>query len=260
MPERPIRNPMKLVAFAGISSLGILAALGFLLWREFRGLRMQTPAEIAFWGNGPVLGATPWPRDPRGLDELVAGLDDFAPETSGTLLLVGGAPGDRPLARELARRMNDDWLPNRPAPDPKVVRDVVPPAPTPIQTPPPSGPYPVSGARPQSAAPAQQSSTALALRPVQLVRRQQDLQLEAWDGPFEGQALRRAARLADRVIVLVRSGAMSALGIQQIPRRIGRTRRIGYLVVALPDELQTLPDRCGKVAEFWEDESGRKRS
>ena len=117
----------------------------------------------------------------------------------------------------------------------------------------------MSGARPQSAAPSQKPSTSLALRPVQLVRRQQDLELEAWDGPFEGQALRRAARLADRVVVLVRSGAMSALAIQQIPRRIGRAQGIGYLVVALPDELQTLPDRCGKVAEFWGDESGRKR-
>ena len=259
VPEFPVRNPMKPVIFAAIAGLSVLVALVFILWREFRGLRMQTSAEIAFWGNGPVLGATPWPRDPRGLDELVAGLDDFAPNTKGMLLIVGGAPGDRPLARELARRMSDDWFPNRPAPEPQVVRSVVPPAPAPIQTPPPSGPYPVSGARPQSAAPSQKPSTSLALRPVQLVRRQQDLELEAWDGPFEGQALRRAARLADRVVVLVRSGAMSALAIQQIPRRIGRAQGIGYLVVALPDELQTLPDRCGKVAEFWGDESGRKR-
>ena len=77
------------------------------------------------------------------------------------------------------------------------------------------------------------------------------LQLEAWDGPFEGQALRRAARLADRVVVLVRSGTVSALRLNQIQHRIGRERGIGYIVVGLPDELHSLPDRVGDVARFW---------
>ena len=55
--------------------------------------------------------------------------------------------------------------------------------------------------------------------------------LDAWDGPFEGQALRRAARIADRVVVLVRSGEMTGLRLNAIKRRIGRQHGIGYVVL-----------------------------
>jgi hypothetical protein len=77
------------------------------------------------------------------------------------------------------------------------------------------------------------------------------LQLEAWDGPLESQSLRRAARIADRVVILVRSGAMSAPKLNGIQNRVGRKRGIGYIVVGLPEELHTLPDRVGDVAGFW---------
>ncbi len=84
-----------------------------------------------------------------------------------------------------------------------------------------------------------------------LARRSDRLRLEAWEGPFEGQALRRAARLADRVVILVRSGAVSALNLNGIQRRLGRQQGVGYIVVGVPEELLTLPDRVGDVAAFW---------
>jgi uncharacterized protein involved in exopolysaccharide biosynthesis len=251
VPELPVRNKLKPVVFAAFVLVIGLLSLGLVLWREFGGLRVQTPAEVAFWGGGPVLATTPWPNDPLGLDELVAGLDDLAPEARGTLLILAGTPSDAPLARDLARRMNEDWFVEGPtAAAPGVSASFVE-KPTPLTTPPPpSGPYPVGGAPKQAAAPAR-PSTALALRPVQLVRREQRIRLEAWDGPFEGQALRRAARLADRVIVLARSDGISALALSRTHRRIGRKEGVGYIVVALPGELATLPDRVGKVVEFW---------
>jgi len=239
-PEYPERDTQKKVAFLAILAVALLIALSAALWREFGGLRVATPAEVAFWGHGPVLGATTWPRDPRGLDELIAGLDDLAPDARGNLLIVGGSDGDAALARELAHRMNDDWFVDA-APSPEHVT---------LRTPPPSGPYPIGGSPRTATAPASQS-TSLALRPVQLVRREPMLRLEAWDGAFEDQALRRAARLADRVIVLVRSSAMTALALNAVRTRIGRDDGIGYIVLALPDELGTLPDRVGDVFQFW---------
>jgi predicted nucleic acid-binding Zn-ribbon protein len=250
VPELPVRNKMKPVVFAGFLIVFGFGALALVLWREFRGLRVLTPAEIAFWGSGPVLAATPWPSDPLGLDELVAGLDDLAPEARGTLLILGGTPADAPLAQDLARRMNEDWFVDGPTAAAPAAGTSVPREPSPLTTPPPSGPYPIGGSPRQSTAPAQ-PSTALALRPVQLVRREQRIRLEAWDGPFEGQALRRAARLADRVIILVRSNAMTALALNGIHRRIGREEGIGYVVLALPEELGSLPDRVGNVVDFW---------
>jgi uncharacterized protein involved in exopolysaccharide biosynthesis len=252
IPEYPVQNKLKLIAILAISTFSVLLALAFVLQREVRGFRMQTAAEIAFWGNGPVLGATAWPRDMHGLDELVAGLDDFAPDAKGTLLIVGGTPGDASLARQLAQRMSEDWFLDGPNKTDPTARSSTAPKPGPLQTPPPSGPYPIGGSRKQSAAPARpQPSTALALRPVQLVRRDHHLTLEAWDGPFEGQALRRVARLADRVMVLVRSGGMTALELNAIKRRIGREHGVGYVVLNLPEDLHTLPDRAGPVSEFW---------
>jgi hypothetical protein len=57
--------------------------------------------------------------------------------------------------------------------------------------------------------------------------------------------------LADRVVILVRSGAVSVLSLNGIQRRFGRERGVGYIVVGLPEELLTLPDRVGDVAAFW---------
>lgn len=249
-PEYPVASKGKRIAFLSISSLSALMALLFVLGREFRGLRVQTPSEVAFWGRGPVLAATSWPADPIGLEELIAGLDDLAPDAQGTLLVLACAQDDAPLARELARRMNHDWFFDGPiavAPSPAAS---VPQEPVQVTPSPTSGPYPIGGNRRQSAA-AAQPSTALARRPVQLVRREQGARLEAWDGPSEGQALRRAARLADRVIVLARSNGTTAFALNGVRRRIGREDGIGYIVLDLSEELGTLPDRIGDVVRFW---------
>jgi len=252
IPEYPLPSKRKLL-FVVFVGLGFLLAFAFALWREFKGLRLQTPAEIAFWGNGPVLGTTPWPSDPYGLDELVAALDDYAPDARGSLMLVGGRPSDDTLALDLARRMNHDWF-TRGAPEgDSIVREAVS-EPTPIYTPPSTGPYPIGGApaaSPASSSAASSRSTALALRPVKLARRDPLLEIQAWDGSFEGQALRRAARLADRVIVLVRANTVSALGIHDVRRRLGRDTGIGFLVLDLSEEYQGLPDRVGDVTRFW---------
>jgi len=250
VPEYPVEDRMKIVIFLAFPIVSVLLVLLVVLHREFRGLRLETPAEVAFWGKGPVLASTPWPNDPQGLGELVASLDDFAPHAKGSLLLIGDSLGESRYAGQLADRMNHDWfLTNESAATPSSA-EAAPSGRAPLQTPPPRGPYPIgdSGAH----------SVALALLPsapateaIRMADPVGHLQLEAWDGPLEGQSLRRAARLADRVLVLIRSGAVSVLRLNGIQRRIGRERGIGYIVVGLPDELHTLPDRAGDVAAFW---------
>lgn len=249
LPEYPIRNKMKTVVFLAVPMITVGLALLIVLRREFGGFRLQTPAEIAFWGKGPVLAVTSWPDDPLGLDELVAGLDDFAPRAKGSLLILGGSPKESDLAGDLAERMNNDWFltdeggaaSNAPAPgtDERA----------PLQTPPPSGPYPISRSSRQSVALARRTSAKV--QPIRLATPAEGLRLEAWDGPFEGQALRRAARLATRVVVLVPSGGLSALELNGIQARVGRQHGIGYILVGLPSELETLPDRAGDVTGFW---------
>lgn len=243
VPEYPVRNKMKRVVFAGIAMLSAALALLLVLWREFAGLLLKTPAEVAFWGNGPVVAATSWPGDPLGLDEVVAGLDDFAPQAKGSMLVVGASPDEERLATELADRLNNDWFPTQ---EPSVA--AVPRGP--LQTPAPSGPYPIPHGGAQFAAQPQRLSPPPSVA-LAVVNRASQLQLQAWDGPFEGQSLRRAARLAHRVMIVVRSGAMSARALNRVQRRIGRASGIAYVVVGLSDEFHALPDRVGDIARFW---------
>ena len=250
VPEYPVEDKMRIVVFLAFPIVSVLLVLLVVLHREFRGLRLETPAEVAFWGKGPVLAATSWPNDPRGLSELVAGLDDFVPHARGSLLIVGDSPDESRFARTLADRMNSDWFPTvEPAAAPSSARPV-PQERAPLQTPAPSGPYPIGDSGAHSVALARLPS-APATNAIRMVSPVGQLQLEAWDGPLEGQSLRRAVRLADRVLVLVRSGAVSVLRLHGMQRRIGRERGIGYIVVGLPDELHSLPDRVGDVAGFW---------
>jgi hypothetical protein len=230
VPERPIRNKMKKIVLVAIPMLSVVLALFVVLLREFRGFRLETPAEVAFWADAPVLGATTWPDDPHGLDELIAGFDDLVPQAKGSLLLLGGSPNESRIANDLASRMNNDWFPTD---EPAASHSNPPPQPAeraPLQTPPPAGPYPFRHAGARSVALVRVPPPP-PVEPVRLARAVDRFRLKAWDGPDEGQALRRAARLADRVVVLVRSGAISAPKLAGLEHRIGRHHGIGYIVV-----------------------------
>lgn len=232
VPEYAERSRAKYLVFAGVPMLFVMIALAFVLGRELRGLRVRTPAEVGFWGHGPVVGSTTWPKDPRGVEDLVAGLDDYAPDARGKLLIVGASEREEELACELATRLGEDWVMlSQPGGyvspiDPVPGQQHRPGAQYPLAKA-DTGPYPLATAHPQ------------------------DMRVEAWVGPSKGQALRRAARLADRVIVLVPSGAISTTELSQMRTRLGRTDGVGYILVGLDDELQHLPDRAGDLQGFW---------
>jgi len=73
----------------------------------------------------------------------------------------------------------------------------------------------------------------------------------AWNGPLSGPVLRRAARLAHRVMVVVSSG-MSVVDLARIHTRLGREQGVGYVLVNVGDAYVDLKDRVGPVEEFWE--------
>jgi uncharacterized protein involved in exopolysaccharide biosynthesis len=78
----------------------------------------------------------------------------------------------------------------------------------------------------------------------------------AWNGPLVGPTLRRAARLADRVIVLVRDATLTPADLTNLQVRLGREDAIGFLIVGVDGEEANRRDRVGQVAEFW---TSRKR-
>ncbi|MDD9941130.1 MAG: Wzz/FepE/Etk N-terminal domain-containing protein [Myxococcales bacterium] len=213
-------------------ALTLIGLLGYSL----RGLRVHTAREAGYWANTPVVASSTWPRDQETLGALVDELSDVAPQTHGTTLVVAARPNEVPLAREVAYWLGTltKW-PNKALtgeeelPEPDVQPSVV-----------------VGSGDGES-------STAL-VRTDQLapVGAEPVMVAQAWDGPTHGPALRRAARLADRVLVVVASGAMSVTDLSQLRTRLGREDGIGLLLVGLDPALERLPDRVGEVDAFWQ--------
>jgi hypothetical protein len=72
----------------------------------------------------------------------------------------------------------------------------------------------------------------------------------AWNGPLSGPVLRRAARLAHRVMVVVSSG-VSGVDLARVRTRLGRGDGVGYVLVNVADAYVDLEDRVGPVEAFW---------
>src|SRR5262249_40519925 len=215
----------------------VAAVLAIFL--EFRGMRVRTASELSYWGGGPVVGSTRWPHDPAGVTALGEELDDFLPNSRGWMLVVASTDSERALANELARRLNDEWVPGD-----LVDFEVYAPE--------------MGRVLAETAEPATElaSSTALSRRGPMADALMYPGPLRApladsWHGPLGVPALRRAARLADRVLVVVTSGSMSALEIARIRTRIGRSEGVGFVLVGIDSDLDELPDRIGPVDAFW---------
>jgi uncharacterized protein involved in exopolysaccharide biosynthesis len=221
-PEMAMSSPRKKVALGfPIAFLG-LSLVGVILWRLRKG-DVVTPKEAAFWAAAPVIGASTWPRDPDMLSSLMHDLDDFAPHCEGVTLIVGVSLDEAHLARRVAEwdghRMPKHYDPQK-----------------------------------LLAAGAGGQANALALRDESMAAGREDpnnMQILTLMGPVPAQALRRAARMADRVLVVVQSGKHSCLQMTRIKNRLGRDGGIGILLVGLPKEYAMVRDRVGEVEQFW---------
>lgn len=72
-----------------------------------------------------------------------------------------------------------------------------------------------------------------------------------WDGPLGGAPLRRAARRAARVLVVVRAGAGHALNAWRIGERLGRAEGTACLVLGVGPALADSIDRVGDADAFF---------
>lgn len=239
-PEKP--NPSKrraVVVRTPIIAL-VIALLGIVGY-ELRGLRVHTAREAGFWANAAVIASSTWPREQTTLGQLIDELSDAAPAVRGTTLVVGARVNEVPLAREIAY-----WLSHLTSSG--VQRGIVG-ADEPVVGPDVAASRAANMQGPGRGLAAAGGGTAL-------IRRGSGSDAltiaQAWDGPPHGPSLRRASRLADRVLVVVAAGTMSCTEISQLRSRLGRSNGIGVLLVGLNPEFVKLPDRVGEVAAFWE--------
>jgi uncharacterized protein involved in exopolysaccharide biosynthesis len=227
---QPLPSKRKNIALGFPIGFFLGAALLTVLW-SIRKLDVRTPKEAAFWSSVPVVGASTWPRDPDMLSSLMHDLDDYAPHCEGVTLIVGASLDEAHLARRVA-----EWDGHR------IVKSID---------------------DPQRLLAAGQGGSAYPLaRPGDVQRDPREgrseapgaasnMQILTLTGPVPAQALRRAARLADRVMVVVGSGKHSVLQLMKIKARLGRDQGIGVLLVGLDKEYAMVRDRVGDIERFW---------
>lgn len=258
-PESAVPSKRKYYVAAGLPAGLVLLVFAFLLARELRGLKLHSASEIAYWGNGPVVGTTTWPRDPKASGDLVADLDDCVPDARGTMLIVGATDHETPLAHELARQLSSDWNESIDAASTTPHSMRLPaqagsgsthPLPMPVGT---LGRGSSRGAAIEHLGPPNlvHGNTPYGMLSPTAIPQPMGLTATAWDGPLHGQQLRRAARLADRVLVVVPSGSISLPQLTEVGTRLGRKDGVGYVVVGIADDFANLPDRAGHIEDFW---------
>lgn len=241
-PEVPTSSKSRLAIAAAIPFGVVILALLLFGGIELRGMRLETATEVAYWSRAPVVGTTSWPRESGELEALVAELDDIVPDAAGSTLVVGATADTEPLAAELAHRLNDDWCPDELVDLKQCSIEVS----EPIAVPPP-----------------QSSGVALARRMPETLALPPELAwvpaARVWQGPPSGPQIRRAVRLADRVLVVIRAGSMNAMEIGKLRVRLGREDGVGFVVVDAKEELMDAADRAGDVTAFWLQPAGARR-
>jgi uncharacterized protein involved in exopolysaccharide biosynthesis len=257
LPEAPEPSRRKKAAAMAMPVLFVLLTACVLLGRELWGMRVWTAAEVAYWGGGPVIGATSWPEDPHGLETLAADLDDVVPASAGEMLVVGINERAGGLAREVAEWLRDDWTDTRllvdgggpvvaPSAHAQGMQEtghaLAAPAVATSHLVIVSDPTPPHGPDGRALPPAVDAPGAMGGR----------LQVRPWLGPAHGQGLRRAARLADRVLVAVPAGEATAAELLATRTRLGRSHGVAFVLLNLPTELARLADRVGPVDAFWD--------
>jgi uncharacterized protein involved in exopolysaccharide biosynthesis len=223
--KEALASPRKNIAIGFPLGFILASTLGIVLW-SLRKLDVRTPKEAAFWSSVPVVGASTWPRDPDMLSSLMHDLDDYAPHCEGVTLIVGASLDEAHLARRVA-----EWDGHR------IVKSIDDPQRL-LAAGQGGSTYPL--ARPSSGAPDNRDGAAAS-----------NMQILTLTGPVPAQALRRAARLADRVMVVVASGKHSIFQLMKIKGRLGREQGIGVLLVGLDKDYAMVRDRVGDIERFW---------
>jgi uncharacterized protein involved in exopolysaccharide biosynthesis len=258
LPESAEKTTRKVVVMS-MPLAGAFFAIFALCVRPILNRRVYTAREAAFWTGFPVLAATPWPRNRDMFYPLLGDLGDQGAAARGYTLVLGGTPREKPVAEELAY-----WLGGRGVTESgdqidletaAVVQPII------VTEAPKTGhghggdaSEERGGRKPSEALvafqPAVSGSAALTVIPEGT---------HAWLGTIEGPSLRRAARSADRVIVLLTAGAERFTSIAGLKTRLGRDSGIGIVLLSLDSEFLKLPDRVGNVDAFWRQSvSGRR--
>jgi hypothetical protein len=111
LPEESKRSGAHVLLLVMLPILTVLIVALVFIVRRLRGLTVEAPREVAWWGNGPVLGTSVWPRDPEALESFVDELEDHGVYGAGRTLVVPATEAERQIACSFAMRLAEaPWL------------------------------------------------------------------------------------------------------------------------------------------------------
>lgn len=111
LPEESSRSKPHVLMVVLLPILTALIYALVIVMRRLRTLRVEAPREVAWWGNGPVLGTSVWPRDADALGTFVDELEDYGVYGAGRTLVVPATEAEREIACSFALRLADaPWL------------------------------------------------------------------------------------------------------------------------------------------------------
>jgi len=111
LPEQAKKDPIYVTMLLALPVLAVLVYAILLLVRALRALKVEAPREVAWWGNGPVLGTSVWPREPDALSAFVDELEDQGVYGAGRTLVVPATEVEREIACSFAMQLaKAPWL------------------------------------------------------------------------------------------------------------------------------------------------------
>lgn len=249
-PEDAIPSKKKKIVALAIPLLVGIVTLVYVVLRDFRRLRLISPPEIAWWGAGPVVATSTWPRDSLAFDELLADLEELLREKRGELLVVGATEVERRLADELVAAIQTNWR--------GVLVDDLQDAATFARAAGVTGAGEGAGGHsnvlplgrrgrlqsvPGGAVPSNDETGAIRVRHA--------LRVTSFvpDGPHSHSTLRRAARRADGVLVLVGAGVEAPV-LRKLRENLARDSGVAYALLAVSQVVSRQDDRSGEPDSF----------
>lgn len=266
-PENAVPSKKKKLIALGVPLVFGLLALLVVVARDLNGLRLIAPPEIAWWGEGPVVATSSWPRNSEAFEDLLADLEELMRDKRGELLLVGATEVERQLAETLTLVIRQTWrgvVQEEHETVMSPVRGLQASASSVSST---TGSHPGEperhvignvlpmGRRSRNSPPtgfaAVQADDTGGIRVSHALR----VSTCTWDGQRGVAGLRRAARRSNGVLVLVGAG-IKASELRRVRRELALDGGVAFALLAVSDAVARQNDRAGSVDDFLDGFAG----
>lgn len=215
-PDRPSKSMRRPVIVLS-AVLGALLSTVTLLIRGLRGGRAFSPGEVAFWLNAPVLASSEWPSTDEALAPLIDDVSEHLTRSPGTTLVL--ALNKSALSCAIA-----------------LVDELA------LQS--------ETSGRSETGQPIEAREPKANKTRVELRLGGASQTLVVSDCASQGALVRRLARTADRVLIVVESGAQTAMDLLAMRKRLGTLQAVAAVVVNVDGAAMDGADRVGSAQRF----------